>query len=277
MPEPQQPKSSFRIGTLTPVKPKESFKVATLNLWGGQRLDSAIKILREEKPNVLMLQEVRKDPFMLRNIRQALDMQSMVFAPMGSYCGPEKMGQALTGVAILADKELSEDKIHPLGEFNHDPKTAGRFWPEYNDRPLNSVLLTALYPLKDGLVRVATTHGAWVPKADSGEVSVMQKLQTAMMKEYFLTYPDHPIVFGADFNRQVNTAAFCELSPLLRSVLPASVRSTIDPVHIANKEGFTLELAVDTICISESLVASDVRVVSGLSDHCMVVATISRR
>lgn len=84
------------------------------------------------------------------------------------------------------------------------------------------------------------------------------------------------IVIAGDFNIPRGNEMYQKLQTHFRDNIPTEVESTVDPIlHYANKDiSGTLKLVVDYIWSTPKYKVENVRVVSGVSDHCALACLL---
>ena len=79
------------------------------------------------------------------------------------------------------------------------------------------------------------------------------------------------VVFCGDFNAPRGRETWLIIASKLKDNIPQDITTTIDGhLHRAGD----LQIVVDGLFTSKNYKASDVRVISGISDHCAIVANI---
>ena len=232
-------------------------KIITLNMEGDKHTDEVILLQNQETASVLCLQEIKKSTF--DAFFGDLGLQGF-FAPMTSYEGDESEGQQW-GVAILSDLPCFLLGIDYYENFSADyPEMAAT----RNERP-RAVLLTVSVRDRGSSFTIATTHFTWTT---NGETSEEQRVNLASLLLLLDKYPS--LVLTGDFNAPRGTEIHQRLSGRFQDILPNSIESTLD--LILHRSG--LKLVVDGIFVTEDVSAKGVHLVSGVSDHCAIVADV---
>lgn len=170
------------------------------------------------------------------------------------------------GVAILSKyKMVNIERVYcgkpprrelvPIGSSSHAP-----------------ILLIGEIEVGDELIRIGAVHFTWTK---DGSVSDEQRrdLATLMAK-----IEQEQLVMVGDFNLSREGELYRSLQAKFLDNIPSDVTTTLDPnLHYANlgQEG-KLKLVVDYVWSTSHYVVNDVRVHSGLSDHCGIVANVSK-
>ncbi len=123
---------------------------------------------------------------------------------------------------------------------------------------------------KDGeQFRISTTHFTWTP---DGEANDFQRGDCAKMLGLLEKAGD--IVFCGDLNAPRGGEIFKKLSEHFTDNVPPQYNSSLDKELHRVKN---LEHMVDCMFSTDGYVVSDVKMLSGLSDHCALTATIAKK
>lgn len=243
-----------------------SLKLISLNIYGNRFLDRQVVFFQKEQPDVLCLQEVFEQDLPL--FEKALGMKS-AFIALGHINEENKYGDAPRGpwgIAILSSfpmdnvqhsfyqYERAEDSLFPiLG----GPETLAR-----------ALLWVNIF--KDNVTTtVATTHFTWAPDAKPTDLQ-FESLNVLLpllngIPEFVLT---------GDFNAPRGYAIFDKIASLYTDNIPKDVTTTIDQ-NLHRVKG--LQLVIDALFSTPQYSVDQVRVIDGVSDHCAVGATITRK
>lgn len=166
-----------------------------------------------------------------------------------------------TGVMILANKPITLVKKYYCGEGEGAYLTAPGMGTH---SPI--LLLT-----KIGGLQIGAVHFSWTP---DGHENLRQEAHLAKLLEFVKARGE--MVLCGDFNIPRGYKLYHEIARQLKDNIPTEIVSTIDPhLHRANKvEAGKLALMVDYVWSTPKYEVKNVRVVSGVSDHCGVVATL---
>ncbi len=184
-----------------------------------------------------------------------------------------------------ADYQVSEHIFKPLGLWGIATLTKSK--PSataitYYSAPPHT-LPTDYYTLKEGHPRAviilkltsdnkeytfANTHFTWAMPENA---DVEQAADFARFQTIIEPYPS--LVMSGDFNASRESQVYKKLAEKYRSWVPASVDTTLDPTYF-RKPG--LKLVVDHLFSTSDYRLDHVAVLSGLSDHCALSATITK-
>ncbi len=238
-----------------------SIKIAQINIEGSKHLERVIPFLKEQKPDVVCLQELKGQD--VARFETELDMKCF-FSPM------HRGAAGVNGNAILSRLPMGNQHAEQYGgnfekelqEYVHGNRLAG-----YH----SSKFLLAIADIeKDGeLFRVGTTH---FPVTDHGEASDYQRKDMATMLE--LLAKEGEFVVTGDFNAPRGGEIFATLAEKYKDNVPLTITTSIDgSLHRAGQ----LPHMVDGVFSTPGYAVSNVVGHTGLSDHWGFTATISKR
>lgn len=234
-------------------------KLVSVNIEGSKHLDTVGDFLVREHPDIVCLQEVRGE-----DISQLVgdSYPHHEFAPndvLGNIAGLE--GKDPTGVAILSRMPLSNTQKIYLGSGPRDdivPPKAGSHPP-------------VLLKTQVGKIILATIHFTWTP---DGRVSDEQRRD---LNKLLTSLEGAEMVLCGDFNISRGNELYAALTQRYKDNIPQQIVTTVDPkLHYANreKEG-ALQTVVDYVFSTPKYIVSEVRVVSGVSDHYGIVFNLN--
>ncbi|MDO8584734.1 MAG: endonuclease/exonuclease/phosphatase family protein [bacterium] len=240
----------------------QSLKLISVNIEGHKHLDLVLPFLRSNNPDVVCLQEVYEPDFQM--LCEALGMKGH-FTPM---------------TLIQLDKKTGPRIPWGIGLLTHLPFTDMRERYYYGDRatiPENNDNFDTIYKAlvsciaqKDGVdYTIGTSHFTWTP---NGEANENQRRDMPMFLSAITERPE--MVFCGDFNAPRGREMFAVIAERYKDNIPASYDSSIDEnLHRVRPK---LRYMVDCLFSTPQYLASNVRLVSGVSDHCAIVADISK-
>jgi endonuclease/exonuclease/phosphatase family metal-dependent hydrolase len=247
-------------------------KLVSLNIEGAKHWNLVDPFLAAQQADVICLQEVYEEDAIQH--AKALKMQ-LAFAPMVFYPDVTTHSNRLLGVAMFSHSPLNDIAIQNY----HMPDKEIQNFDETNEHTVNKTIRRALLSANitnDGKTfTVATTHFTWIPDglARDYQYAAAEKLLTALEK-----FPE--VMVCGDFNtpRGVN-GVYERFAEKYHDVIPASHASSLDlTIHRGRKDpAIAARLAgymVDYLFLSKGYQAHDVRLESGVSDHCAIVATV---
>ncbi|MDO8576091.1 MAG: endonuclease/exonuclease/phosphatase family protein [bacterium] len=240
-----------------------SLKLVCLNIEKDRHLDRVVPFLSEQMPDVFCAQEVYESS--IPAIAEALPGSEHVYVPMTRR--PKESPPQMQGVAIFSRFPVRARDVHyyvgvpgqvPDSDDN-DPATYNA-----NNRPLVTCDVE-----KDGTTfRVCTTHFTWTP--DGEPTDEQRNDMRALLK---ILEPVNDLILCGDFNVSRGGELFGRLAERYKGNVPPQYTTSIDgDLHRRGQ----LNRMVDSIFSTPNYVVSGVEMVSGVSDHQALVATISR-
>jgi endonuclease/exonuclease/phosphatase family metal-dependent hydrolase len=183
------------------------------------------------------------------------------------------------------DFTIAEHIFKPLGEWGIATLTKQkpvRVWHHYYSEEPHTIphefMRMMKHPRAILMVQVeqsetpyifGNTHFTWALPDQADKV---QAADFARLQSFLHTLPS--FVLSGDFNAPRGSLVWNELTHEYITWVPESVESTLDPTFF-RKPG--LKLVVDHLFSTSDYVCDDVQVLTGLSDHCGLAATISRQ
>ncbi len=240
-------------------------KLISLNIEGDNHYDRIFPFFTAQQPDVICVQEM---------FAVDLPMFEEKLGMKGVHLPLLRANLAFPEVHLHArgDWGLALFSMHPLQDVRvgHYVKKEGEL-PIYhgtNANELNRAVLTADVA-KDGVTyKIATTHFTWSPR---GTVTDLQRHDLRSLFKVLDEVGD--CILCGDFNAPRGREIFDALATRFTDNIPRDVKTTIDQ-HLHRQPGITF--VVDGLFTSPVYTARDVRVVDGVSDHCAIVATITK-
>ena len=236
----------------------------SLNVEADQHYQRFLPFLKQEKPDVVCLQEVLERD--MERLSRELNMQG-AFEPMMSLTAPQLVARGLEGekigVALFTRFEAVYRHEYYFGSREIVPKER----PDHQG--VNLILLTAQFEYESVPFTFGTTHFTWTP---DGDASDMQRENLADLFSTLERYPE--IVFCGDFNAPRGREIWGMIARRYKDNIPPEYLSSVDPnLHRAK----SLQVMVDGLFTTPGYTASSVRLAEGVSDHKAVVGYISSR
>lgn len=242
----------------------------TLNIEGEKNFSRFLPFIEYENPDIICLQEVFvKD---LDFIASKLKMHYQ-YAPMATYIreNPGSITEKKEGVAILSKIKPHKVKKNYYFKANKEDgsvKYYDKVSSESYENKRHKVLLSAKFIIARESFNIATTHFTWTHDGNADEA---QRRNLDSLLQTLAGFED--IVFCGDFNALRGREIHNRLSKAYIDWVLKGVTTTLDQ-NLHRVKG--LQLVVDGIFSSANYVVSSVKVVSGVSDHCALVADISK-
>lgn len=238
-------------------------KLITLNMERSCHLDRILPFLQQEQPDLICLQEVMKSD--LGSLQAASGLSHCAMSLMTQH--PNEINRGPHGIAILSRYECSESQ-----EFVYSGQGDGSLL--FDRTSLETKLNTSRYLVllvktetPEGIFHVGTTHFPWTPDGQPRD------FQFKSAEKIISQFSTEPIVFTGDLNSPRGGPVFSLFSEQWQDCIPKQEKTSIDPkLHRAGP----LELMVDGLFLSHHYQAKEVKLISGVSDHKAIVATIQR-
>lgn len=240
-----------------------SISLITLNVERSKHLELVVPFLRRMSADIVCLQEVMEPDIPL--IEEASG-GVCVFAPMAFH---EDNGQvALRGIAICSRLPVKNKEIVRYAGNPSSPVSFVDATTQSKHDTSSYILLVCDVEKEGKIFQVATTHFTWTPdgEADSYQRQDVQNMFTALEKL-------GELVLCGDFNAPRGKEIFSLLAERYRDNVPARYTTSIDgSLHRAGP----IPYMVDGIFSTPGYTVSGVEMVSGVSDHCALVAIVSK-
>jgi endonuclease/exonuclease/phosphatase family metal-dependent hydrolase len=238
-----------------------SLKVVSINIEGRKHLERVTRFLEKEDAQVACLMEVcQSDVLQIAGNNYPF----VVFAKndvLGNIAQTEDLTP--TGVAILSKFVMIEVEKEYFGE---QPRL--KIVP-----PKSSTHAPVLLSAQIGEYRIGVVHFTWTK---GGMVSEVQRTHMERLLNYLSKQGE--LVLCGDFNSPRGGEMYHKLVGRLTDNIPAEIETTIDPrLHYTNQEvRGKLQLVVDYVWSTSQYEVKNVRVESGVSDHCAIVCEVDK-
>lgn len=244
--------------------------LVSLNIEQSKHLELVIPFIERIRPDVLCVQELMERDIPL--LERALQSSHQVFFPMSRILSEET--PAIYGVGIFSRLPVkAHGAEHYVGSPDVVPDSDSRDARTFNNT--NRAVLWCDVEKGGDIFRVATTHFTWTPhgEADDAQRYDMRSLLAALesLNEFVLT---------GDFNAPRGGEIFAELAGRYTDNIPQRYETSIDVnlhragtthAHELNKR------MVDGLFTTPKYEASNVELISGISDHMAIAAVITPR
>ncbi len=242
----------------------KKLKVVSLNAWMGNYWQRIVEFLKQEEPDVVLLQEVTRgvDAHLALGVSDSVKQiagelrYEWVFEPMIEM--KTRKHEYEVGVGILTKKKMK--KTEARGYWGKKIKLGGSL---AEGDLLPGILVEA--EVVPG-VWVGVTHFLW-----SMHPLISQEQMKAVEKLIELVAGRENMILGGDFNVTDDTVIYEKLKEVMRDDRPLGCRRTLHPViHRAGEHN----LAVDYLWSKGARIKLlETRVVEvGISDHMPLVA-----
>ena len=241
-----------------------SLKLVSLNIERGKHLDLVSAFLSRENPEVACIQELREQDIpMFEKILGA----PCIFVPLSNF--PDDDAPSIIGSAIFSRLPVRSRTIeHYVGDPQHIPDFM------FDDkRTMNRALIVCDIEKDGQLFRIGTTHFTWTP---DGNPNDLQKRDIQRLLPLLESAGE--LVLTGDFNAPRGQPGqggeiWGMLAERYKDNVPLKYTTSLDGTfHRAGR----LPYMVDGIFSTPEYQVSNVEMVCGLSDHCALVASVSK-
>ena len=236
------------------------FKLISVNIEHDKHIDLVLKFLDEEKPDVLYLQEVFNEDYMMIKDRFSMEGFFESYVLVGSYTGDGILHDS--GCALLSKFPLQDIKIeYYYGDADVMPVAGSIPSDEYP-----KVLLSAKAEINGKKYDLATTQFTWTK---DGEATDRQRENAEKLLTLLKSHKS--LILAGDFNAPRGREIFAEFNKHYRDNIPKEYTTSIDKnIHRAGG----LQLMVDSLFSTEDIEFENVKLVDGVSDHMAIVAEV---
>lgn len=237
--------------------------MVSLNIEGSRHLDRVVSFLNKKNPKIIMLQEVFETDVV--EIAKKLKL-NYCFSPMTLRPDNQKRHPGLQkwGLSILSFYPIENyHEYFYVGSKNIIPR-----FREKDHGGVRKVLLIAKVKFPESTWNLCNTHFTWTP---DGFTSVAQKRDIVKLLKHLKDQKE--LVLCGDFNAPRGREIWSRISDNYKDNIPSHITTTIDgSLHRAGD----LQLVVDGLFSSPNYKITNVKVHTGLSDHCAISANVSR-
>lgn len=240
-----------------------SLKLVCLNIEKDRHLNRIVPFLLERVPDVFCVQEIYESSIPV--ISDALPGSVYVYVPMTRR--PKESPPQMQGVAIFSRLPIKKHEVHYyVGGPDSIPDSDDGDPSTYNAN--NRPLVTCDVEKEGTIFRVCTTHFTWTP--DGEPTGEQRNDMRALLR---ILEPVSDLILCGDFNVSRGGELFGLLAERYKDNVPPHYTTSIDgDLHRRGQ----LNRMVDGIFSTPNYVVSGVEMISGVSDHCALVATVSK-
>lgn len=242
-----------------------SLKIISLNIEGLKHLNIQEDFFLRQSPHVVCLQEIFEDTYIY--LKDKFKLKGS-FAPMWKRPTIQNTNSpfVVMGIALLTNYEI--EKIDTF-YYNGGPDKINDFIPDITSQDLVSRAIIVARLTYSGIkYTIGTTHFTW---SENGLTSIQQSKDIESLLKILSKFQE--IVFCGDFNTPRGKDIFKKISDKYVDNIPQNYATSIDGnLHYAGH----LDLMVDGLFSTRGYKISNVELISGVSDHCAIVANIKR-
>ncbi len=247
---------------------KKKIKLISLNIELDRHLDLVEKFLRKERPDVVCLQEVIESDF--PKLVVELDMAG-VFAAMGRYGVETEKGNRVLGVGLISKLPMKDIR----SVYYHGEEVSARnvlVKKQEDAQNYCRVLVSGKVQKDEVEFVVGTTHFTWAP---DGQANDFQREHIRKLLSVLSHISE--IVFCGDFNAPRGGEIFDAIAKHYKDHIPKHYTTSIDMgLHRFGAKLKGKPLMVDGLFSTPHYEIRNVRLQDGVSDHCAIVAEISK-
>jgi endonuclease/exonuclease/phosphatase family metal-dependent hydrolase len=233
-------------------------KIISLNIELDRHLDRIIPFLKEEKPDVILLQEVFDKNIV--DFEKATGKKSIFAVQNILYSDTTESQFGLLTLSSLPI--LKHYSIYYRGDENQ-PLRMHRGEPEKTAR---AILVTEVIK-ENRHYCLVNTHFTWAPNS---KPNAAQHQDLNYLLQHLSKIPE--FILCGDFNAPRGTIIFDTIASKYKDNIPSEVVTTIDKnLHKAGN----LSIVVDGIFTTPKYQVDSIKIANNLSDHCAIIAIIS--
>ncbi len=242
----------------------------SLNVERSKHLDLVIPFLKERKPDVFCVQELSE-----RDMPQFADLfpYHSPYFPSSVYESYQEAPN-MHGLCVFSAFPLTQTDVkYYVGDASTVPPKTVLGDSSSNKKGNRAVLFASIE--KEGTVfRIGTTHFTW---SEGGAATDTQREH--LQKLLAVLETENEFVLCGDFNMPRGGELFSVLAERYTDNIPAHYKTSID-VHLHREgekdpKGLASKM-VDGLFTTPGYAAHDVELVSGVSDHMAVVASVEK-
>lgn len=247
-----------------------SLKLICLNIEKDRHLDCISTFLSKRLPDVFCVQEIYESS--IPTIAAALPGSTYVYVPMTGR--PKENPPQMQGVAIFSRLPIKKYEVHYyVGGPDSVPDSDDKDPLTWNAN--NRMVIVCDIESGGEIFRICTTHFTW------SERGIRTDKQRHDMGELLkILWSLGEFVLCGDFNVSRGGELFGMLAERYTDNVPIHYETSLDlELHRAAKlrRHEIANKMVDSIFSTPAYSVSDVEMVSGVSDHCALVATVSKQ
>jgi endonuclease/exonuclease/phosphatase family metal-dependent hydrolase len=240
----------------------ESISIVQLNIERDRHFGRIFPFLEKIKPDVLCLQELGEKDIAL--FEKNTGMMTCFYVPVAyqNYRGTPEV----FGLGIFSRLPVLENGA----KYYHGNAEYIPTFSRSDQNTVNHILAYCDIKKGDSIFRIGTTHFTWTP---DGNPTDLQRRDLPNLLKALEEMGE--IVFTGDFNAPRGGEIFGELATRFVDNVPLKYTTSIDVQFHRNPE--IKNMMVDGIFSTKGYSVTDVEMVCGLSDHCGLVAKVSKK
>lgn len=247
-------------------------KFITLNLWGGRLFDKALKFLKTEQPDILLIQEIYNSPNLSFEPRlRAVDVLSNTLLLSYYFFVPFLTDEDVSGGVEWGSCIFSRFPIkhkEPIFVYGSYKKANLSILSEDEITKLLRILQHAVVEIDNKECDVYNLHGIW--NTHGHDTSERIKMSEIIAKE---VKDKQNVILGGDFNVNQGTQTIKNIEKYLSNVFEDKFKTTFNMRY--KKTGGYGTAVVDRIFVSRNIkVVEKYQPDVDVSDHLPLVVVI---
>lgn len=240
-------------------------RLISINIELNKHYDTVLNFLKQEKPDVVCLQEFLEEDF--NYFKEELNLNG-VFKPF-KYVHQDYYADSegkKHGIAIFAKNIVNSGFVFYFGREENILKPFKEYISDKNNSK-NAVLLWA--DIKDDsgkIFKFVTTHP---PVTKEGESSPYQLQVIGELLKVLSGIPE--FILCGDMNAPRGNKTFVQLNQKYKDNIPLEYKTSVDQ-NLHKVKG--IQFMVDCLFTTPAYQALNVKLVDGISDHMAIVADI---
>ncbi len=242
-------------------------KLISINIENNLHNENVIAFIKKETADVVCIQELLEEDFDMYKKELGLDGVYQVWSYLNSKKYPDLTGKK-QGVAIFAKNILESGSIFYTGKGDNILRPFDEYISN-EDYQKNKALVWATIHNTDGKEYKFVT--AQLPVTKEGETTPYQLEVIDLFLEQLNKLGE--LVMCGDMNAPRGNESFTRLEKQYKDNIPLEYKTSIDQ-NLHKVKG--IQLMVDGLFTTPSYIASNVKLVDGVSDHMAVTANIQK-
>jgi len=241
-----------------------SLSLVSINIEKSEHLDLVESFLRTRTPDIFCVQELCRGDVL--RIAETFHDTPHIFLPM--YRIFEEGISKEIGVGIFSRLPIRESFKHYY-HGNEDIKDVDRTSAQTRSETQSYGVASCTVEKEGTSFTICTTHFTWTPDGKSDD---FQRADVRGLIEVLSSVGE--FVLCGDFNAPRGGEIFTAIATKYKDNIPATYTTSIDgSLHRAG----TLPYMVDGLFSTPGYQVSHVELIPGVSDHCAIVATVSKK
>jgi exonuclease III len=244
-------------------------KLISINVEKNLHNETILTFLKKEKPDVVCVQELFTEDFDLFKKELGFDGIFKLFGYLKSKSYPTLTGKG-EGIAIFSKNIINSGSVLYFGKEEELVKLPDDKNFDKEFEKIYSLVWAEIKDTDGATYKFVTTH---LPVTKEGESSPFQLEVTEAMLSKLDSLGE--LVLCGDMNAPRGRKTFSLLEEGYKDNIPLEYKTSIDKNFHRVKGG--LPYMVDGLFTTPEYVASNVKLIDGLSDHMAIVAEITKK